>query len=593
MSTHSVLRLDDYRGRREQRLKQTLALYSADRSRSALLRHLWRSLSLVGGERAAALWIDEYGPGLVHTYALLDLGSDTPRRSFPVDILRMTWNAGVPGILDLADIDRGTVPAHDSARSACVVSLGSDGMRAWFLVVDATSPRPALRAEAVERLMFLAGQCSGILLHRDLDASSDGDGQRFTGWPVLKDADASEDDLLNRRISGRFMILRVVRSVLDDDLVTDRETLRESVEAVSHELGDDLSGDRERDLWDRVLGALTSEGYDDLCGATLALGVHAETMGHLGGAEELYATAYALARHSGSVREAVDAARFLGRVTRRLARWPDALHWYGVARDVVRTADDPGRHALVLDGLAATHIGRGALPRARELLDEALALASRSGDRLALASVHHNLLTVEHTAGRLDAAVSYGWRAVQFAPDETTRLRALTALGGVFLEGRTLGAAEDAFAIVAARTDEQYYLLHALEGYAHVAALRGDREEYERRIGRVAAAGFEEGSPEYRAEAFLQRGDAYLHLDDIERATELYRRALSLSAEHGVTEYLMRAETALDRLARLADEEDGRHETPADVALSPSRELDEIVGGLGRLRDDVASGARL
>lgn len=588
MSTSHVLRLDEYRGRREQRLRQTLALYSADESRACVLRHLWRALNVAMGDRAAAVWVDEYGSGMVHTFAVLDLGADTPRRSFPLDALKLTWKAGVPGIVDMPDVERtGTVPIHGSARSACITSLGSDGMRAWFLIVDATAPRAALTTDAVERLMFLSGECAGVLLHRDLDQAGDARPGRFPGWSVLRDIDGAEDDEnLNRRISGRFLVGRAVRSLVEDDLTIDRPRMIEAVQGVREELGHKLAGDPEREIWDRILQALEAEDLVELCGGVQALGLFVERMGHLSGAEEFHALAYELARHLGATDRAVDAARFLGRVIRRQARWDEAMRWYGVAREVVRTGEDPGRHALVLDGMAAVHIGRGALPRAREALDEAVELALVSEDRLAIASVHHNLMTVEHTAGRLQEAARFGWRAAQEAPDEEIRLRALTALGGVFLEGRALGAAEDAFAIVAARTTERYYLLHALEGYAHVAALRGDRQAYEQRLQRVERAGFAEGSPEYRAEAFLQRGDGYLHLDDVERARALYRTAIRVSSQFGVNEYLVRAEEALARLDRV-EELDAHEAASAALVLPPSRELDEIRGGLDRIRRGV------
>jgi hypothetical protein len=115
------------------------------------------------GDRAAVVWVDEYGPGLVHTHVVLDLVVDRPRRSFPVEPLRLSWSQGVPGIYDLAERDAvsGTLE-QGGYRHVCAVALGSDGLRAWFVVVDGQNYRPSLNAEALGRILFLAGECSAV-----------------------------------------------------------------------------------------------------------------------------------------------------------------------------------------------------------------------------------------------------------------------------------------------------------------------------------------------------------------------------------------------------------------------------------------------
>src|SRR5688500_8778683 len=135
MPTSTVLRLDELRVRREQRLQRALALHRTDAERHRVIEHLAGVTALLGCDRAAAVWVDEYGPGQVHVHAMVDLLSDLPRRRFPAEPLRLAWNDGVPGKLDLPDVARGAaIPLHDAGRSLCAVALGSDGARAWFLV---------------------------------------------------------------------------------------------------------------------------------------------------------------------------------------------------------------------------------------------------------------------------------------------------------------------------------------------------------------------------------------------------------------------------------------------------------------------------
>jgi hypothetical protein len=78
-------------------------------------------------------------------------------------------------------------------------------MRAWFLVAESGAGRPLLESMARDRLMFLAGECAAVLLHRDLDAMvSGGDGAEggFPGWPILKDLEGREsDEAEGRRIA--------------------------------------------------------------------------------------------------------------------------------------------------------------------------------------------------------------------------------------------------------------------------------------------------------------------------------------------------------------------------------------------------------
>ncbi|HEX9886205.1 MAG TPA: tetratricopeptide repeat protein, partial [Longimicrobiales bacterium] len=254
----------------------------------------------------------------------------------------------------------------------------------------------------------------------------------------------------------------------------------------------------------------------------------------------------------------VDAARFRGRVARRGGDWAGAIHWYGVARRVAEVIDDAVREALVLDGLGHVHVSRGNFPEAQAVLTRALAAAQGGADPDVRGSIHFTLMTLAHTAGDLAEAARQGWRSFMTFEEEIQRLRALTALGGVFLEGRALDAAEDAFSVVRAGTEELYYRLYALEGLAHAAALRGNRQEYERRLVLLHDAGFDRGTPDFKAEAYLERGDAYLHLRDESLAREWYEKAVDYAQCHGINEYLMRAEKALQSLDEAqAEEGDG------------------------------------
>ena len=184
MSVAKVLKLAEYRDRRQQRIAMSRAFTRVDPVRSAVFDRLAEIALVSGADRVATVWVDEYGPGLVHPYLVLDLLADRPRRHFDIEPLNRAWEFGVPGAHDDVIAPGGT------GSSTFAIALGSDGTRAWFLVADSVTARPPLDEEVRDRLMFIAGGSSAIVLHRDLDGEPEPDGAgggRFAGWPILRD----------------------------------------------------------------------------------------------------------------------------------------------------------------------------------------------------------------------------------------------------------------------------------------------------------------------------------------------------------------------------------------------------------------------
>jgi len=422
-------------------------------------------------------------------------------------------------------------------------------------------------------------------MHRDMKQSNDtvlvpeGGADRFAAWPVLKDIEGHDsDEPLNRRISLRFLVTRVVRAIIDDDLATDTEALEHQVGCVRKELGKQFVDDPERHCWDRVLDAVDSGDQLALAGAVLALGVQIEELGHLSGARELYRSAYELAMAMGGEVEATDAARFAGRTCRRGSQWEKALAWYGVAHSLASAAGARGKEAVVLAGIANVHKERGNLPKARQVLDEAMAAAVASGDRFALGTAFHDSMAVAALSGFTDEAIRFGWKAVQYYEREQDRLNALTSLAATFIAAGELDAAESAYAVVARRVGSPVYRLYALAGFADVAARRGHREEYERRVAVLQQAGFAEGSAAFRAGAWIDRGQAYQAFADLEQARACFQEAVAVAEASKVGQFLIRAEAALRSLDASVTR------AGADLPAGSSvEEMEEIRGELGRM----------
>ena len=552
------------------------SLHGADLHRQALLRHLAGAARACGGDRAAVVWVDEYGPGLVHTHVVLDYLFDQPRRAFPVEPLRKAWDAGVPGAFD---------QTSDGA-SLLAVALGSDGTRAWFMVAESVTPRPALERSARERLMFLAGECSAVVLHRDLDRVTASPGSEgapgFAGWSVLDDLKNREgEDLESRRITQRFAIARLVRMLLEDDLTLPGERLQEQCARARDEISQSAAGIREAELWERTLRALERGDFERLAPVLLELAAEVEGQGHLSGALEIYRSTYDLAARFGAAFEAIEAARFMGRVLRRLSRWTECQEWYEVARGVAAASGQKDRVARALAGIAIVHRRRGNLPAAREGLLAALEPAEESGDRDTVGSIYHDLMSVEQSAGEHGAALRYGWLAVRTSRSEGAQVRGLAGLAGALADAGEYAAAEDAWRVVAKRAVDTYYRGYAYDGLAYARAVQGDGSEFDTWAARADRLNWQAGATDLHVEVLYHRGLACRALRRVEDARVWFERARAFAEEHAFHQIAFQSQDALDSLDSRTVESivpDYRHAAPPELRLGLREMRMDMVG---------------
>jgi tetratricopeptide (TPR) repeat protein len=236
---------------------------------------------------------------------------------------------------------------------------------------------------------------------------------------------------------------------------------------------------------------------------------------------------------------------------------------------------------MVLDGAAKVHKERGNLPKARQVLDEALKFAIESGDAFALGATYQDLGAVAGMAGCHEEAIRMCWLAVQHYESQDDRLGALTSLAAVLAEAGQLDAAESAFVVVARHLKPSLYRLYALAGYARMAGLKGDRREFERRIAVLEAEGSSEGPAAFRTGHWVDRGDVYRGLGDLATARSCYERALELAEAHRLGQFLVQAEKALRGLDGLQADVARTTKPPADA--SP-KEIEDIREELDRMR---------
>lgn len=140
----------------------TFQVWGGDGDRSRFALPLWRAAYLAGGTRASLCWEylgstrEELEPLIV-----LDLAAETARLSFSGDMVEGLRRHSAAPVLEKGD-------------DVLAIYLGERDGRRWYLIVDDLRERAgADRGQDQQDLYFLAGECAGLLFHRDLDVEAD------------------------------------------------------------------------------------------------------------------------------------------------------------------------------------------------------------------------------------------------------------------------------------------------------------------------------------------------------------------------------------------------------------------------------------
>ncbi len=152
-----IIDLGEYLRRRdgdEEQTASTFALWGADGERSRFALPLWRSIYLASGERGGIVWqIDPAGD--LRPFVVLDLAHDPARKDFPASAVAALQGEEAPAM-------------SEAARGSLAIHLGERNGRRWFLVVQGSAERmKGLSGRDREDVLFLAGECAGLLFLRD------------------------------------------------------------------------------------------------------------------------------------------------------------------------------------------------------------------------------------------------------------------------------------------------------------------------------------------------------------------------------------------------------------------------------------------
>ena len=145
------------RGFAEGRAGKAFSVWGGDGLRARFALPVWRAIALLEGERG----------GIV----LLPSSEDHPRPFFVLDLV------GEPARSDCSLGSRGALREEEAPAIALhpegevAVFLGANQKGSWYLQVWGGSTEKPLGGKDRETLLFLAGECAGLLFYRELTGS--------------------------------------------------------------------------------------------------------------------------------------------------------------------------------------------------------------------------------------------------------------------------------------------------------------------------------------------------------------------------------------------------------------------------------------
>ena len=422
-------------------------------------------------------------------------------------------------------------------------------------VLYAHDPIRSRLAPKLEPLMQKAGATSlglvwssaetGGVLHPYLTLCSESeDGCGFEGVPEEFSASSRRESVVGRLRSGQtkantragmFLAERDGRSwflVLQAD-----ECLK---------VGRDLGRAAEVAAWVAMwaIGRIErAEATAGLCAMELvADGEVAEDASDFEAAIASYGQALEAALCTANASAAIRAARFSGRVLRKLGQWDEAVVWYEHARDTALALGMLSEGAYIAIGLANVRLHKGAIPAAEALYHTAIEEGTQSGNRQAVAQGHFGLMWIHRESEAWTQAVRAGWQALTQARGLPDEWDILAALGDCF---RMLGRSEEAWCcnlLTLERSPLAETRHQAAQNLAVIAALRGDEASFDRFAAEVDEA---EVSTRGKGQILFERGQALLALGRPE-GHEALEAALRYAEESKLGKLVFDIEAALE-----------------------------------------------
>ena len=138
------------------RVPGAFAVWGGGGERSRFALPLWRAIYLAGGDWGGIVSLPkQHDESPADPLFILDLKTDPARTHSPEEQLRTLREQAAPAV-------------SFQGGEGLAVSLGEDEDRYWFLQVRGELLKGEPRGKDRETLLFLAGECAGLLFFREL-----------------------------------------------------------------------------------------------------------------------------------------------------------------------------------------------------------------------------------------------------------------------------------------------------------------------------------------------------------------------------------------------------------------------------------------
>lgn len=392
-----------------------------------------------------------------------------------------------------------------------------------------------------------------------------------------------EGDPAWRAVTAGLVVLRLIDAWSVDPAITRPESW--SVRGVRGSVEEIPAGLPERAVLGSVLDALLTARPGDLqqvAPRLLAYGRALEHEGRWGLSVDVYQTVIGYTHPVEDSDIAVAANLQLGRALRTVGELTLSEDAYRDAGRIAERTDDMMSILLARLGEAKAAFVRGNMPAAERLLDETIARAS--GERLqrVRSMALHDRAGVAFTRGDYALTVRLAYDALELATDALARDRILTDIATTFVQLGALGAARDAYMVLALTAQQQWVRWMSSLHLMDIASREGAQPTFERLRRELGSAHL----PPYIATRFhLFAGQGYSRFAREGQAREHLSAAIRLAERHTLNTELFAAEFALRAL---------HADVPADAEAVPtplSPEAQVVAHGISGLRASVAAGS--
>lgn len=292
-------------------------------------------------------------------------------------------------------------------------------------------------------------------------------------------------------------------------------------------------------------------------------------------AADVHATVLA---HAHPVEEAdlvITASMQMGGCLRAMAEWDDALASFSRASSVAAMSGDIVTVLRARIAEANVTMERGNVPRAQILLDETIREASARNLRDIRSRARHARAAVAIRRQEFEHGIRLAYEALSESSEPSERDRILSDIAAAFYELGVRGAARDAYLVLAATAQEQYFRWIATINLLECAAADGREPVFEQYRRELATAPL---PPTLTCQYYFYVGEGYRLFAHTDQAKEALERSLAIATQHQINEMIIRAERALQQIS------DGGVVIIAQSTI-PSPEIADVADAIRDMRE--------